>query len=180
MKQIRDAKPKRVILMASWFSYSEPDGQYSLIDDFGGKGNHRVFSPALRRTIQMLSPHVGTIVLIGPTPGAPSDAPYRLAMSRLKSLSLPADISTDEFEQRAAWFWNTAGQYRSDSKVIVVNPMPWFCDRQTCRYASESGELFYRDGGHLSLAGARFVARMFPSEALELKGPLVRAAHDKH
>lgn len=154
-----------VYLVASWLSYSQPEGQYTLVDDMGNRGNKAVFPPALNRAMGSLHPLTKSIVLVGPTPGAPDDVPFHLAMARHLERPVPASKSALEFRSRAEWFWREARRYQNNSNVLLVDPASWFCDEQACRYSAEDdGRLLYRDSGHLSLAGARFVAKRFLSE----------------
>lgn len=73
----------------------------------------------------------------------------------------------------SSWFWQAAKQHESDPQLLFVDPVPWFCDKQNCRYASESGELFYRDGDRQAWR-VRFVAGMLPATVLT---PSVQSVH---
>lgn len=154
------------ILVSSWLSYTEPEGQYSLVDDQGNDGNLAVFPSALHRTIDALRPHAKRIVIIGPTPGAPRDVAYRMAMAKLLDREFPEEIAAGDFRLRATWFWRSVNRYQHDEQIVIVDPATWFCDDLRCRYTTEVGGLLYRDGGHLSLVGARFVAAHFPFDVL--------------
>lgn len=162
---------EEIYLVASWLSYSEPDGQYSLIDDMENKGNKTVFPLALSRVITSLRPVTKSIVLIGPTPGAPDDIPFHLAMAHRLNRSVPESKSAQQFRLRARWFWSEANRYEKTHQVILVDPAPWFCNDKICRYTSAiDNRLLYRDGGHLSLSGAQFVAKHFIADVYRLDG----------
>jgi peptidoglycan/LPS O-acetylase OafA/YrhL len=166
MYWIKKERPDQVYLVASWLSYSQPDGQYSLIDDNGNYGNALVFGSALRRTIESIRPYVRQIILVGPTPGAPGDVVFKLAMSKSDMRPLPPPNRTTQFRRDSENFWREANPYSEDQKVVLVDPAPWFCDTISCRYQGDGGELLYRDGGHLSIAGADYVARHFQKHLL--------------
>lgn len=161
-----------VILIASWTSYSSPAGDYELVDEYGRSGNLSVFPSALDRTLTKLQAMADRIVVIGPTPGAPADIPFVLASARRWELSDPSPKLTSTASAESGWFWAAIERREPHLNLIVVDPTGWFCDQESCQYLSDGGELLYRDGGHLSLAGARFAAEMFPSEVLNVeKGP---------
>jgi len=167
-----------VYVVASWLSYSEPAGQYSLFDDTGNEGNMEVFPPALGRAISALRPVADSITLIGPTPGAPDDIPFRLAMAHYLDRPVPESKSAKQFRRRAEWFWREARRHQNSPQVILVDPASWFCDVDKCRYsAAADGRLLYRDGGHLSLSGSQFVADRFMSDdSSSRNGPLTPTA----
>lgn len=152
-----------VMMIATWTAYSSPSGQYLVTDRAGRMGNAAVFPPAFAATIAQVRALVPKIVVIGPTPGAPSDVPIRFALAQRFAKPVPAPRSEDLFRRDAANFWSVAGNYAEDPRVRVVDPAPWFCDGRVCRYLSADDALLYRDGGHLSLVGARWAADHFDS-----------------
>lgn len=155
-----------IIMHASWRSYSDPAGLYKLTDDRGNNGNEFVFPFALSRTIKAIQPYAKQIMLVGPTPGAPDDIPFALALSDIKDRIAPPGRALSLVNKENVWFWREANRLTADRKIVRVDPTPWFCDGRSCRYLDESSDLLYRDGGHLSLAGARFVAGRFPASAM--------------
>lgn len=159
---IKSTKIDTVFLVASWLSYSIPKGQYSTFDEYGAYGNEVVFAPAINRTIDFLSDHVRRIILIGPTPGAPDDIPFRLAMVQYRKINRPEEIPAQEFREKSAYFWEAVKP--SVSRVSIVDPAKWFCFESRCKYSDSDFGLLYRDGGHLSLNGAKFVEK-YLSEA---------------
>lgn len=166
LNYIRATRPEVVVVVASWLSYSTPHGIYTLEDRQGRKDNSEVFAPALARTIAELRPLVGDIVLVGPTPGAPGDAPLRTALALWKGEALPPENSLKYVRKLDHWFWQEANRLDGGGKLHLVDPVPWFCGTDTCRYAADNGRLLYRDGGHLSLDGAALVAHHFPMATL--------------
>lgn len=155
---IRSARPDMVVIVGAWISYSTPDGGDKLEDVQGRKGNLEVFAPALLRTIAELRPHVRRIVVAGPTPGAPDEAPFLAALALRRDAAMPAGKSLEQVQERSRWFWNAARGLDVGRQVRLVDPVEWFCDRRTCRYVDRDGALLYRDGSHLSVRGAGFVA----------------------
>ena len=153
---VRDNRPDRVYLIAHWREWSLTSGS-SLVDMVSGlSGNERVFGPAFSRTIEHLQPYVKDIIVIGPTPGAKSELPYKLAMSRWRHLVKPDEVVVSTYRYKSRNFWLAARPYMAS--VTFVDPQPWFCGKEYCRYEYRNQHL-YRDSGHLNVAGAHFVAR---------------------
>lgn len=148
-------RPERIVLAGAWTEYSRPDAFYSLTDRDGARGNKAVFGPALSRTVASLAPFAREIVVIGPTPGAPTQAPFRTAMAKVQQRAPAAGVPLAEVTARAGDFWTAARALPGE--VRLVDPLPWFCDAATCRYLAGDA-LLYRDEAHLSVAGARFSA----------------------
>lgn len=170
-------RPDRVYLIAAWFAWSNQGEGYDLVDAVSGeKGNERIFGPAFGRTIERLRPWVKDIVAIGPTPGAAEAAlPYRLAMVEWKHDAYPQGVfvKDEDYRRRASGFWHGVQPYAG--KATLVDPEPWFCGNGRCRY-SDGGKLLYRDGHHLSIAGARFAARhLAEMDGLRMAGKAVKA-----
>ena len=154
---IRQHRPERVYLVAAWAAWVNKEDGYPLEDTAapGLSGNDRIFAVAYPRTLQAIRPYVKEIVVVGPTPGAPDALPYRMAMATWGGDAFPPAVTRAAFDEDAHAFWQVAGQ--PVAGVRRIDPAPWFCDPSACRYL-EAGELLYRDGNHLNLVGARFVA----------------------
>lgn len=174
---IRSSHPDVVMLVGSWTSYSRPEGQYALEDKYGRKGNASVFAPSLRRTVEALRPHVSRIVLVGPTPNAPDDVPFRSAQALWTNTTMPRETSTAVAQQRSAQFWQAARELADGEQVHLVDPAQWFCDNVTCRYADASGALLYRDGGHLNVSGAKLLAKSLPKRVVVADEPTTPASN---
>jgi peptidoglycan/LPS O-acetylase OafA/YrhL len=167
-------RPARVVMIAAWTDYSQADAFYELTDATGVTGNRAVFPQALRRTIERLAPLVGEVVVIGPTPGAPPEAPFRTAMADLRGAPWPKPVPRIEAAAKAADFWSDARR-AGGANVRFIDPAPWFCDARSCRY-SLAGALLYRDQAHLSVAGAMFAAPKLSAALNALHSP-ARAEH---
>lgn len=148
-----------VILVASWSSYSNPDGRYRLQDDAGNQGNLAVFPRALRNTVAMLRANGKRVWLIGPTPRAPGDIPLLMAIAEQRDGKQPAQIPAQEYTRRMAAFYRVAEALPTDPGLLLSNPGPWLCDASLCRYALD-GMPLYRDDGHLNVRGARYLSPM--------------------
>jgi len=152
---LRQNRPERIYLIAAWSAWANTEGGYPLADASGLSGNDRIFTVAYPRTLQAIRPYVKEIVVVGPTPGAPDALPYRLALTEWRGAPPPLEVTLPNSSKDSAAFWQVIRQ--SASGVRIINPSPWFCDQTACRYL-DAGNPLYRDGSHLNLAGARFVA----------------------
>ena len=169
---------RTIVIHASWLDYSLPSRGGGLVDSSGRSGNQVVFAPALMRTVQMLRQQGRQIWIIGPTPGAPSAAPLRLAMSQLHGSPAPAPRSAMAFARNAAYFNSTIAPLRRDSGVRITDPSRWLCDAESCAYVID-GQPLYRDGGHLSSHGARYLLPFLASamdQALQGAAPQALAS----
>jgi len=153
---IRQNRPERVYLIGAWPAWTNDVDGYSLQDSSGVQGNAHIFAAAYRRTLQEINPHVHQVVVQAPTPGAPKFLPYQLAISGWSGAILPAPVTRADFDKESSNFWRGAREPVANEQMI--DPATWFCDQATCRYL-DAGKLLYRDGHHLSLDGAGFVAR---------------------
>ena len=159
MAWIRRNRIQSVFLIAAWPSYSNADYAYELRDEAGQTGNHEVFPQALQRTIEQVTARIPRVVLVGPTPFAPDQLPFKLAYAASMKTPEPAPIGRDVYTSATRNFWATIGPLKAaHPEIIVVDPSPWFCDRAgACAY-QYSGNPLFRDGHHLNVAGARFAA----------------------
>lgn len=164
---LHDNRVEKLFLIASWLSYADPEGKYPLEDSEGRTGNKQVFPDALARTVELARPFAEHILLVGPTPGAPAEVPFKMAIAELRPLgSQPRPKDIVKFRRSADWFWRSAAGLRSDPQMQLIDPSEWFCGDLDCRYLDPKYGLLYRDDGHLSLAGARFVAEHFQASVL--------------
>lgn len=173
---IREHRPERVYLVAAWRAWVETEGGYPLEDMAipGPSRNDRIFAIAYPRTLQAIRPYVKEIVVIGPTPGAPDFLPYRLALSRWHGGLPPPPVTRAAHDKDARQFWQVAAAHADG--IRIIDPAPWFCDRIECRY-QDARELLYRDGHHLSVPGARFVARQWLAMVSPAGSGVAGAAH---
>lgn len=172
-----------IVLHASWTRYSEPGGQDTLADDAGHRGNLQVFPPAFRSTLEAVAPLTGRVVLVGPTPGAPGDAPFALSVARQYGGATPPAHPRVWVQRKTKWFWREVSRHAGFTNIRAVDPAPWFCNAVSCRYLDTHGRLLYRDGGHLSLNGAAFVAdhlvvmHLFDSASIHTRRVRVDSEH---
>ncbi len=152
---IRLNRPARVYLIAAWPAWTNETGGYPLEDSSKFQRNDRIFEVAYPRTLKAIKSYVDQVIVVGPVPGAPDFLPYQVALAVWNGNKFPDPMARAEFDRSRRSFWQVAGRHLGNAQVI--DPAVWFCDSETCRYLSEN-RLLYRDGHHLSVDGARFVA----------------------
>lgn len=160
---LADERIRLVVLIASWPSYSWDRGRYRISDASGRVGNSLVFPDALRRTVAMIHGADRTAWLIGPTPGAPAEAPLRMALARRHGDTGPPAVSTRAFDTRRRDFRRAVAMLPHDLPLLLTDPGPWFCDAASCRFES-GGMPLYRDKGHLNVRGAAFLRPFLEQE----------------
>lgn len=153
---LADKQLRLVVLMASWPSYSWDGGKYRIESTTGEVGNSRVFPRAMANTLRLIARAGRVAWLIGPTPGAPSEAPLRMALARRNHNGNLSPISTATFEEARRSFTEAVATLPASSTVFFTDPSPWLCDDHTCRFET-NGMPLYRDGGHLNLRGAAYL-----------------------
>lgn len=153
---LEDERLRLVVLIASWPSYSWDRGKYRISDASGRTGNSVVFPEALQRTVAMIHGAGRSAWLIGPTPGAPLEAPLRMALARRSGRNDLSGVSTRAFDRKRKDFQRAVALLPPELPLLFTDPGPWFCDAGRCRFESE-GLPLYRDGGHLNLRGAAFL-----------------------
>ncbi len=173
LEWIRQHQPEQVYLIGAWQAWTNLVGTYPLEDPSGAQGNDRIFAVAYPRTLRAVRPHVKEIVVMAPLPGAPEFLPAKLALADWWGVELPPPVSRAQFDQEASVFWKAASL--PVAGVRVVDLAPWFCDESSCRYL-DAGRLLYRDGTHLSVDGARFVARhLMAADGAAVSIPVMKA-----
>lgn len=143
---------RHVIMVASWVKYTESPGPFSLEDVSEPTQDMQdtVFHRAVVRTMGLLSEESYRIWIIGPTPGAPADAPLVAALRSRFGLKMAPGKSYPVFRDKSSAFYSAVSAV---DDVVVLDPAKQLCDSGVCRYM-EGRHLLYRDDGHLSIHGA--------------------------
>ncbi|HEY4555762.1 MAG TPA: acyltransferase family protein, partial [Lysobacter sp.] len=147
---------RTVVIHASWHDYAMDSPLHRLEHRSGLVGNTSVFPRALQATIERVRATGVDVWLIGPTPGAPSAAPLRLAMSRLHGTPPPEGREAGYFREHSVQFREAVARLESVPGVSFTDPSTWFCGAQRCNFVA-NGLPLYRDGGHLNAHGTRFI-----------------------
>ncbi|HET9049274.1 MAG TPA: acyltransferase family protein, partial [Chiayiivirga sp.] len=151
-----------IVLIGSWGPYLDSASGIFLDGQLDEQAKASVFSMGLRNSISIIAASGAKPIIIGPTPGAPGDVPYRIAAAMAFNFKLPQGKSIREVDAYDSRFWSIANKFKSMQALTLVDPSPWFIAGNEYLFKSEQDGLLYRDSGHLSLAGANFVARQFP------------------
>lgn len=144
---------KLVVLSSSWTPYFEDGGVYKLVDGRGAGSNSVVASRSLAATVDELVRGRHAVLLIGPVPGAPVDVPLARITHEINGVPLPSPRQSSGFRQMNTALFASLDRISSKHGAIVVDVLPWFCGQERCDYVFD-GRSMYRDGHHLSVAGA--------------------------
>jgi peptidoglycan/LPS O-acetylase OafA/YrhL len=166
MRWLKNQAVDQIILVASWLSYSVPDGQYSIQDVNGRRGNQSVFSPAMQKTITALMDMNIQVTIIAPTPGAPDDVVRKVLLARLHGTAEPEGRPCQAYRKNVEHFWKAINNVPKRGGLEVIDPSVLFYKAGECRYKDDDGNLLYRDGGHLSEVGAIFVTKSLEQEIM--------------
>jgi hypothetical protein len=132
-----------LVLVARWETY---------IDANGGPTS----AQGLMRTLQLVSPHVRRILLVGPSPVLP-DVPEKCA-----ALGSDCAVSRAEYEARTARAWAVLRAI-DNPKVTLLDPSTWLCSGTACP-GIRNGAALYTDTSHVSAFTARQVGRSVASD----------------
>ena len=153
---------KRVVITAAWPAYFEPapgkpSGLTCLERPRGCDEQAQFASTAdlaraefalLARAIRRLQQHGVEVVVLGVTPQAYAGTPRKLYHHTFWTHSLdPPPTPRAEVD---AWVSPSLDRLRwvsAQTGAVLVDPLDWFCDRQSCAPA-ENGRTLYKDRGH--------------------------------
>lgn len=180
LDQIDAARPEVVVLSSASDGYVG-DPRFALLDADGVE--HRTqadkeasWAAGLARTIERIRATGAAVVVVQPIPKFPGWDPAECAVGRVLLAPGSCSISApraDLLDARAA---AVRAQERAvaaaGAGVALVDPFPIVCPGDPCR-ARHDGELWWRDGAHVSVAGAE---RVEPALAAGLRDALVGAA----
>jgi peptidoglycan/LPS O-acetylase OafA/YrhL len=114
---------------------------------FMQEGDGNGAAAALREAVATLAPHVGRIVVIGPSPEF-VDTP-----EKCRALGQVCVTSRAAFEAQAATSWRALRALEAEPKVSVLAPADWLCQSGECP-AFRDGDALYSDQAHPSNSAA--------------------------
>jgi peptidoglycan/LPS O-acetylase OafA/YrhL len=121
----------------------------------------RDFAADLTATVDQLAPHVHQILILGATPDLPASVPDCLRRHSMTS----CEITRDQFiAQSAAVRDLLASLPARHLNVVYVEPMDFFCNKQSCP-GVRNGVALYWDNNHISSTAAAMFARDFLDRA---------------
>jgi hypothetical protein len=142
-----------VVLSSSWTPYFDDGSAYRLVDARGAEGNSVVASRSLSATVEELVRDRHAVLVLGPVPGAPADVPLARITHEINGVPLPDPRQSLDFRKTNATLFESLHRISSAHTATVVDVLPWFCNNDRCEYVFD-GQSRYRDGHHLSVAGA--------------------------
>ena len=153
-----------VFLSARWSVYAtgiltEVGGSYvQLIEDdqsqeLGPQENRRVFTRALKRTVDTLRAAHKEIVIVGDVPAVGWDVPTILALSAQHHADLPRPMSRRETEEKHDFVDRVFLEMAKQGDITFVPVWDLLCSGH-CLIVIDNRPI-YSDDGHLSLFGAQ-------------------------
>jgi hypothetical protein len=115
----------------------------------------------LGRVARALADAGKRVVLVYPSPEYGSSVPILLARAAHRGADLTTvGLARATFESQRAKLVRALDAIRGDRRIGMVDPSRLLCDATRCR-AWADGHALYFDDDHLSVSGARYVARAF-------------------
>jgi len=154
----------QVVLSAQWANFTAGSREGLAPVTYGNArrslDNPAAFDAAMRELAARLRGQGRRLILVEPVPEFPVSVPeaiMRSAWLEEKRLTVAEPVP---FVERNADALATLAQFQVQTKAEVVRPRELFCDPalELCKVADARGVPLYRDRGHLSTAGASFVA----------------------
>ena len=115
---------------------------------------------SFRTTIAKLAQQGTRVVLVMDVPEMGRDVPEALARAKMTGLSLDIAPPLAYTQRRQALSRQILTLSAEESGSFLVDPMKALCDSEKC-HAMADGKVLYKDGDHLSLQGAKFLAPVF-------------------
>ena len=136
-----------------------------LMDKPGTKEQSDIFETAMRRTLDRLIKADKNVIFVLNIPVLPfgplvclPPRPFQITKKFDEKRKQCAD-SKSSFEKKNRKYRELINKVLKDyPQVALFDSSAVFCDDKLC-YAMKGKEMFYRDNGHLSLAGSRHVAQ---------------------
>jgi peptidoglycan/LPS O-acetylase OafA/YrhL len=157
-----------VVLGAVWPSYvlpADPDRLRPRSDPYGRWDFTHIFE----QTIGKLDSNKKRVWVLGPTPRAPEDPAFGLALAKAYDIAAPAPISAVTVKATDQAFWQAISQLSPRENVVYSDPGTWLCNQADCRYTHD-GLVLYRDAGHLNIRGAMHLLPDLLADLAKLTG----------
>jgi len=153
----------------------EPGAPVYLMDeDSTGESraeNRRVFSRAMRRTVEQLTVLGRRVWIVSAVPEVGWDVPSVLARSQMFAHDIAIAPSRTEYERRQAFVVRTLDDLARLPAATLLHSEAVLCPGSTCTVAI-AGQPIYFDTNHLTLQGAALLGPMF--DPLFAPGSVVR------
>lgn len=141
-----------VVMAGFWSNYFRERGPLQMVSPAGATiGGPAAAQTGLRATLQWLRQSQRTVMLIGPVPAYDKSVPAVLALEAATGRKAARSSASEERLTNAPLL-TVVEEFEPDLQFHYVDPVPWLC-AQECRLI-KSGVSLYRDGHHLSVAGA--------------------------
>lgn len=148
-----------LVLTAQWVSYSSDAIGYKL-----RTSNSSDAAISMKQGFELFADHlheknlVQKLIVLSQVPSYEWQVPQKMLRRELYGENIKP-LTIQEWALRSEVSMRIFEQLKNSGHIdILVNVADWFCHTSTCRYASDEGQPYYWDGGHLNTHGARFIA----------------------
>lgn len=100
------------------------------------------------------------LYLTRPIPEMPASVPTAMGKAMLLGKQREIALSLEDYHRRHAFVWGIQDEARERCGAVILDPLPYLCDRERC-YGSREGRPIYADDDHLSEYGNRLLVPMF-------------------
>lgn len=159
----QDFAAAQIVVITSPYLYLLPGQLFTSADGVVESTDDRLAS-ALTKTITAVRAAGKRVVLVGPPPSTGFD--MGLCNERLETgkfsfgANAACDIVYDAYRTRYSTVWKMLGDVKLRANVEVISFDDVLCDIQANRCVTRlEGNILYRDNGHFSLEGSRWVAK---------------------
>ena len=158
----------QVVVAAAWDGYVNESSGYKLrvssVNDSATSLKQGI--EALAQQLQA-SGATRNLIVIGQVPTYGWSVPYQMLLGELKGESI-APLTREDWLEKSAVSRDIFERLTNTQLITFVSSAEWFCNTGICRYASEKGQPFYWDGGHINAEGAQFITPMLEDAFLSL------------
>ena len=164
-------KLNQVVLAAAWNIYTNETAGFQL--RVSGAGNS---AASLKQGIEVLMQQlqsnaaVHNFIVVDQIPTYDESVPYKMLLSKLKGKPF-SPMRREDWNERTGV---TRGIFEDlanpSARIAFIESSEWFCGTGTCRYASDQGQPYYWDGGHINAQGVQLITPLLERALRKLIG----------
>jgi hypothetical protein len=158
LSAIERIDPSVIVLSAHWL---DSDADWVSPKDAASPAVGSNFLRGMNMTLDLVRADQRSVWVVLGVPDLPFSAPHALAVATIRKKSLDfIRVSRIDALKEYHEVERDFRQLSADSRVSIVDPKDALCSGSFCE-VTENGRSLYRDTGHLSVAGAKFVSGTF-------------------
>jgi peptidoglycan/LPS O-acetylase OafA/YrhL len=146
----------RVVILAAYWGYSAYSHEMETARS--RRAGDLTFGEKLQSTSEQIDSNGARTCLVRDVPSFRYPVPLALAMAHRRGISPDFNaLSLDDVRQQQRAFDAEFDRLERQGSMMTVSTREALCESGTCQMVDETGALLYRDGNHLTPAGARRV-----------------------